>query len=505
MLSKLKTFAAVAVVAMAFVGCAKEETSMSIYDLAGRAKIKGFVSYNAKDSLQEDGHIEGFWIPKSDVEILAKISNAAISGNEDNEGYTEFRTRTNKEGYYEFEIPVPEKAIKVALRTEIFEGVRTSYDSLVNNKFYCSDKEGIFTSQDTTITIGANEIKSADFWYQFSDEEIGYASSRLIVNVFKGIYINGKPTFVSPTWSSFNVTIADEKGNVNESQKTDEKGQVIFDIVPSRESVEFTITVDKISSSAFLPGLSKEINGSYKQFYDEDYQNWNTLENEWSKQNRVWEIIENSLEVIDKKYEDGEYNIDEYNNLRMKTKKSVWMNETGEEWNEEWNKIWKREDIEKLQNNTIKSIWDKSFVSQKESVSTFHFITETPNDEDYPIEEPKYENFFNEPEPNKEAYENIWDYQVDWYIWNSKSESAKYDYRIAHDEWEQGLNAWKIENTKIKGNALGGDVTINVYMVFDSDNLQSSYKIENAGEDEGKFRNEYDYYKEWIKAFYDKK
>ena len=47
-------FAAAAVIAMAFVGCAKEETSMSINDLPGRAKVKGTVYYCEKQE-----HIEG--------------------------------------------------------------------------------------------------------------------------------------------------------------------------------------------------------------------------------------------------------------------------------------------------------------------------------------------------------------------------------------------------------------------------------------------------------------
>lgn len=477
MLSKLKTFAAVVVVAMAFVGCTKEETSMSIYDLAGRAKIKGFVSYNAKDSLQEDGYIEGFWMPKSGVEILAKISNADISGDTTNMGYTEFKTRTNEEGYYEFELPVPEKATKVILQAETFEGVRCSYDSLKNKELSCSDKEGVFSCFNETLTVKPNEIVYRDLYYAFSQSEISSQSSTLTVNVFKGVYVNGVPTFIRPQWTPFNVTIKDNDGNISETKMTNDTGSVKFDILHLQERmVGLTISVEKSSSSTLdkpyewedldsFWNLGEELEGTYEQFYYIDYSNWNKNKAKWKIWDEAWHEIDTVLEQAEEKLKPW---VDEekFNDYCLTTKKRIWINRTGVEWNDQWNnKNW-----EDWKSEMIKGIWDASFKNQREFVS-YYANSEGYNGpilEDYPVWD------FLQPYEEYQAAVTKW--KEDFEIW-----------KIEFERW------WKYEKdfTRIKDN------TINIYMVFRPDDIEDYYK----------HRSEYayEYYLEWIDAFVDAK
>lgn len=170
MLTKFKMFAVVAVAAMALTGCAKEESSLSIDDLPGRAKVKGVVCYSDLERYDaREGKLEQIYVTKVEVKVLAKIRNSSIS-NGQGHGYTIFETVTDAEGRYEFEIPVPEDGgVTVELEALPFEGTREVFDEYdyYGDPIY-NRMEGVYGFATGTVRLEPNDIKDKLLRYSFT-------------------------------------------------------------------------------------------------------------------------------------------------------------------------------------------------------------------------------------------------------------------------------------------------------------------------------------------------
>lgn len=285
MLSKMKMFAAAAVIAMAFVGCAKEETSMSINDLPGRAKVKGTVYYsNAQKYIAEtedaDAMLKDLFVPKAEVKVLAKIANAAISGDAKASGYTVFETVTDEQGGYELEIPVPADGIEVELEALPFEGTKSTFDSLYRKQAQFSDKAGVFENAWEEVTLNPNDIKNQDIKYAFSkkadtkleeDADDNFKKTTLRVNVYEGYYGSYYPSFTTSS-SPIEVSISDGN-NIDKFLKT-ENGVAQFEIThTTKGDKEITVRVisNSYNTSLQVPYYEEgEIQGKYQQFYSTD-------------------------------------------------------------------------------------------------------------------------------------------------------------------------------------------------------------------------------------------
>ena len=79
-LNYLKTFVVVA--AIAFTSCSKEQTSLSIYDFQGRAKIMGHVSYPVREEYQKDSETPAIpkviWESAANKQLFIKINSCVL-------------------------------------------------------------------------------------------------------------------------------------------------------------------------------------------------------------------------------------------------------------------------------------------------------------------------------------------------------------------------------------------------------------------------------------------
>lgn len=283
MLTKFKMFAVVAVAAMALTGCAKEESSLSIDDLPGRAKVKGIVYYSneqkyVKETENTDPVVKDLYVPKAEVKVLAKIDNASLDARAN--GYTIFETTTDAEGRYEFEIPVPENGIAIELEALPFEGMKNTYDGRFNNTPQFSEKEGVFKNGKARVTLSPNGIENKDIKYRFIqksntelEENSSISKTTLRVNVYEGVYSYSSPYF-SMSNSSVDVTIKDENNNT-ETKRTS-NGSVYFEIEnPSQNAMNVTITVTSntgltsLQVPDYFNDFGKNVQGQYQQFHCE--------------------------------------------------------------------------------------------------------------------------------------------------------------------------------------------------------------------------------------------
>ncbi len=298
MLTKFKMFAVIAVAAMAFMGCAKEESSLSIDDLPGRAKVKGTVYYSneqkyIKETEDTDPMLKDLYVPKAEVKVLAKIDNASLDAGAN--GYTIFETTTDAEGRYEFEIPVPENGVEIELEALPFEGTKNSFDSLYRKEPKFSEKAGVFENGGETVRLLSNDIKNQDIKYGFTPkpktelEDVAadnFTKTILRVNVYEGVYSNSYYSYPSFLTSNSQITVSVTDGNnIDKSLKT-ENGIAVFEILHTTKSdVELTVTVTSNSyrSSLEVPDFGEEVQGKYQQFYCTD--------SKWSEKDitKVWE------------------------------------------------------------------------------------------------------------------------------------------------------------------------------------------------------------------------
>ena len=289
--NRLKVFAVSAFVTLAFVSCTKEETSISIEDLPGRAVVKGTVYYSEKQEYvpatsQKEAHIENVYTPVANKRVFLRISNASII--DDQEGYTTFETQTDEEGNYEFEIPVPDEAITVELQAEAFEGSREFIDGWVTStRPNIQKKEGVFSCAWKGVWVGANDIEFTNIEYGFdarvlteNTEVYMPIPTTLTVRVgladYRNSYYDDVYTPYFKATSNITVEIYDYDGELIQTGRTDRNGEAKFDILPDGSDYRKYIRIKTSSSATSFDYLDnygdfETIEGAFDQIGSWDY------------------------------------------------------------------------------------------------------------------------------------------------------------------------------------------------------------------------------------------
>lgn len=162
-LNGLKTLIAVAVATLAFTSCSEEQTSLSINDIPGKAKIIGSFTYNDGQTTSSSTTANSDK-PVMNTTVYVKISNASLSPNSGN-GYTIFETTTNANGEYEIEIPAVETGTDVTIQAASFIGKKyttSTSGSTTTGGNKIITKEGVYEANSITLSsIMPNDIIAA--------------------------------------------------------------------------------------------------------------------------------------------------------------------------------------------------------------------------------------------------------------------------------------------------------------------------------------------------------
>ena len=278
-LNYLKTFVVVVVAAMAFTSCSKEQTSLSIYDFQGRAKIMGHVSYPVREEYQKDSETPAIpkviWESAANKQLFIKINNSSFVRGE--AGVTVIQTKTDKNGNYEIEIPVPEEGVRVAIQGEYFIGNCNLFVKLDNQgKEQYKLQEGVFYMDAEDVSLEPNEIVFYNLRYddfdarELEEEEEEESVRALTVQAGLGSFdTDGDVYFKSQ--SGIEVTLTNGKDSWKNT--TNSYGLAAFFVPRSVGNV--TITANYASSSSFniYDRYNQQYSitgGTWQQYYRND-------------------------------------------------------------------------------------------------------------------------------------------------------------------------------------------------------------------------------------------
>lgn len=175
--SIFKTMALVIAVSVSLVSaCTKEQTSLSIDDISGRAKIIGSYFYDAGQDYVGGKYVQ-LIKPAANVTIFAKISNASLSPNGESTGYTTYSTVTDDDGKFEFVLPATNKGVSVSISPKPFQGTHTIVVGTNNGKPKFEEQNVVYSATETTVTLKANDI-------QFVDSKMAVSSTQDLENGF---------------------------------------------------------------------------------------------------------------------------------------------------------------------------------------------------------------------------------------------------------------------------------------------------------------------------------
>jgi len=166
-LRKFTVFTAVIAAMMALPGCSEEQSSLSLEDFPGKAKLSGTLSYNEGQAYSNGKYTELNKVA-ANTPLYVLISNADLVG--DAKGYTTLETVTDAEGKYEIEIPVPDGGISVRLRAPSFTGTRTLVKDWENNSPVFENQEVVF-KMDESLDIEPDDILVENLKYGFVERE----------------------------------------------------------------------------------------------------------------------------------------------------------------------------------------------------------------------------------------------------------------------------------------------------------------------------------------------
>ena len=161
-------FAALLMTVVAMVGCSKEQSSLDIQDIPGKAKILGSFSYDAGQ-----GYTNGMYVqlikPAANIKVVVKVSNASLSPNGNAAGYTYYETKTNEQGAYEVEVPAVDKGTTVVIAPDPFFDVYAKVVSVKDGEPVYEKEEKLYKVGPKTISVTPNDIQIFDA--QYTDQE----------------------------------------------------------------------------------------------------------------------------------------------------------------------------------------------------------------------------------------------------------------------------------------------------------------------------------------------
>jgi len=171
---KLNVLAVGLIATALFSGCSQDQSSISINDIQGKAKIIGNLSYS-EGQAYESGKFVELVKPAAEKKVYVEVSNASLSPNGSAQGYTLYETVTDAEGNYEIEVPAVAKTAgtSVTIRTEDFVGERYLLYEMLEQAPEFKTTNVVFSCSEKTESLKPNQIKVADMKYGFKERETG--------------------------------------------------------------------------------------------------------------------------------------------------------------------------------------------------------------------------------------------------------------------------------------------------------------------------------------------
>ena len=161
-------FATLLLTVVAMVGCSKEQSSLDIQDIPGKAKVLGSFSYDAGQ-----GYSNGMYVqlikPAANIKVVVKVSNASLSPNGNATGYTYYETVTNEQGAYEVQVPAVDKGTTIVIAPDPFFDTYAKVVSVEDGTPVYEKEEKLYKIAPETRSVTPNDIQIFDA--QYTDQE----------------------------------------------------------------------------------------------------------------------------------------------------------------------------------------------------------------------------------------------------------------------------------------------------------------------------------------------
>lgn len=155
-----KFLSVVALAAMLFVGCAKEQSSFNVEDIPGKATIMGSYHYNAGQDYSFGEYIQ-LIKPLANHTVYAQVYNSSIKDN--SKGYTVYETVTDADGNFTLTVPATLDGVKVDVYPKPFIGKHGVVVGVEYGDPVIENKDVVYTATTKTyLSMKSNDIEFYD-------------------------------------------------------------------------------------------------------------------------------------------------------------------------------------------------------------------------------------------------------------------------------------------------------------------------------------------------------
>ena len=262
-MKKLMNIALMAILAISFASCEKEQSSFEVSDIKTTANIKGIILHNLGQDYSNGKYIENI-VPAANKKVYVEIKNSQLAPNSQ-KGVTIFETTTNSKGEYSLNVPVVYGGTEVTVKAEQFIGTYKEVADVDNNQPIFEEKEGIYNITNKTFTLNPKDIKFCDavyvIDYRTPDERCKY-NSTFVVKVGQPQYsidkqnISGVETeFISRKYvKAANIDVIVTINNTSYGATTDYNGEATF-VIPA-EKEKWTANIQMETTPYIVNGFN---------------------------------------------------------------------------------------------------------------------------------------------------------------------------------------------------------------------------------------------------------
>ncbi len=155
-----KFLSVVALAAMLFVGCAKEQSSFNVEDIPGKATIMGSYHYNAGQDYAFGEYIQ-LIKPLANHTVYAQVHNSTLNSN--GKGYTVYEAVTDANGNFTLTVPATLDGVKVDVYPKPFIGKHGVVSGVEYGDPVIENKDVVYTAPTKTYTaLKSNDIEFYD-------------------------------------------------------------------------------------------------------------------------------------------------------------------------------------------------------------------------------------------------------------------------------------------------------------------------------------------------------
>lgn len=175
MTNKIRLFLAAVTVAMLGTSCSEDQTSLTIEEIPGTAKVIGQVFYqtgiewNVTTSQQEIKYAVA-----ANKKVIIEVQNSEFKPGAAN-GITVFETTTDAKGNYEIEVPISGiGSMKATIKAETFTGDQKNYDGMSTgtNPVPTYKTEPVTYSYDALLTVNSTTVTVKDITYSYDPRNL---------------------------------------------------------------------------------------------------------------------------------------------------------------------------------------------------------------------------------------------------------------------------------------------------------------------------------------------